>query len=147
MQHQHQTTLEVQIYMQYGLYLIIKPLNNGIVRNICCVMIWNFQDKNQRWHQKTHPQKTSHHQQSMVDQQWRQTRYWKEAASPSSKNKETTMKNLLQNTLRQVKIMVKQEIRIKELSNERRTCNHNPKCFNSYMNEPETLLKFMVGAR
>ena len=88
-----------------------------------------------RCKQKTHPKKTSHHQQSIVDQKWYQTGYWKEAESLwSKKNQQGETIAEYVEARRQVKIFVKQEKRNTELSIPK-ICKHNPKSFYSYINE------------
>ena len=57
----------------------------------CGTTEWTAADATHK--QKTHPEKTSHHQQSIVDQQWCQTGYWKEAESLWNKKKDQQCRN------------------------------------------------------
>ena len=85
---------------------------------------------------RQHPKMTNHHQQPIVDQQWCQTGYWKEAEGLWKKrriNNEETIAEFIA-ARREVKTIVKQEKRNKELSIAR-ICKHNPKSFSSYINE------------
>ena len=72
-----------------------------------------------------------------MDQQWCQTGYWKEAESLYETNRKINNKETVAEFIaarREVKTIVKQEKRNKELSTSR-ICKQNHKSFYSYINE------------
>ena len=94
---------------------------------------------------KTHSEKTSHRQQSIMDQQWCQTCYWQDAQSLWLKkiNNEETIAEYIE-ARRQVLRIVKQGKLNKGLLSIARICKHNPKSFYSYINE-RRIVRYIIG--